>query len=75
MTVEIYSKPNCPLCEDAREILERVRTRVEFNLVEIDITADPVGGPAAALTRMAHRLLISCPGWEPWYPRVGNPEG
>lgn len=40
MTVEIYSKPNCPLCEDVKAILERVRTRVEFNLVEIDISRD-----------------------------------
>ena len=41
MTVEIYSKPNCPLCEDVKTILERVRTRVEFNLVEVDISRDP----------------------------------
>lgn len=42
MTVEIYSKPNCPLCDDAKAILERVRTEVEFKLVEVNITLDPV---------------------------------
>lgn len=41
MTVEIYSKPNCPLCEEAKAILRRVRERVEFDLYEVDITRDP----------------------------------
>jgi glutaredoxin len=38
--VTLYSKPDCPLCDEARGALERVRGRVGFNLREIDITAD-----------------------------------
>jgi len=39
-TVTLYSKPDCPLCDDARQALERVRGRAPFQLVEIDITTD-----------------------------------
>jgi glutaredoxin len=39
-TVTLYSKPDCPLCDDARQALERVRERAPFQLVEIDITTD-----------------------------------
>lgn len=42
MMVRIYSKPNCCLCEDAKAVLERVRERIPFELVEEDIRADPV---------------------------------
>ncbi|MGQ0506868.1 MAG: glutaredoxin family protein [Myxococcaceae bacterium] len=41
MRVEIYSKPDCGLCEEAKEILEQVRSRVPFELVEVNIEADP----------------------------------
>lgn len=41
MRVEIYSKADCPLCDDAKEILLAVRRRVPFELVEVDITTDP----------------------------------
>ncbi|MFZ5469199.1 MAG: glutaredoxin family protein [Myxococcota bacterium] len=42
MDVEIYSKPNCPLCDEAKEVLEKVQRRVPFRLREIDIESDPV---------------------------------
>ena len=38
--VTLYSKPDCPLCDEARGALERVRGRVGFDLTEVDITAD-----------------------------------
>jgi glutaredoxin len=41
MTVEIYSKPDCPLCDEAKEVLARVQRRVPFVLREVDITLDP----------------------------------
>jgi glutaredoxin len=41
MIVEIYSKPQCPLCDEAKEVLDRVRRRVPFELREVDITSDP----------------------------------
>ncbi|WNG16281.1 glutaredoxin family protein [Cystobacter fuscus] len=41
MMVRIYSKPDCHLCDQAREVLERVRARIPFELVEEDIRASP----------------------------------
>ncbi len=41
MKVEIYSKADCSLCDDAKAVLEAVRRRVPFELVEVDITLDP----------------------------------
>lgn len=41
MTVEIYSKPDCPLCDEAKEVLARVQRRIPFTLREVDITLDP----------------------------------
>ena len=38
--VVLYGRPQCHLCDDAREALERVRADVPFDLVERDITAD-----------------------------------
>jgi glutaredoxin len=38
--VTLYSKPDCPLCDEAREALARVRERSAFDLEEIDITGD-----------------------------------
>jgi glutaredoxin len=40
MIIEIYSKSQCPLCDEAKEVLARVRRRVPFELREIDITRD-----------------------------------
>jgi glutaredoxin len=39
--VILYSKSDCPLCDEARTALERVRARVPFELGEVDITTDP----------------------------------
>jgi glutaredoxin len=39
-TVVLYGRPGCHLCDDARDAIERVRARVDFDLVERDITAD-----------------------------------
>ena len=41
MIVEIYSKPQCSLCEEAKEVLAQVRRRIPFDLREVDITQDP----------------------------------
>lgn len=38
--VVLYGKPDCHLCDDAREVLERVRGELPFVLVERDITTD-----------------------------------
>jgi len=41
MLVRIYTKPACSLCEKVRFVLERVRERIPFELVEEDIRAHP----------------------------------
>jgi glutaredoxin len=40
--VTLYGKPGCHLCEDAREIVERVRSQHPFELREVDVSLDPV---------------------------------
>ena len=40
VTVTLYTKPDCSLCDDAREALERVRARRPFELHMVDITTD-----------------------------------
>ena len=37
----LYGRPGCCLCDDARELLLRVRDRRPFTLVELDIEQDP----------------------------------
>jgi glutaredoxin len=39
--VTLYGKPGCHLCEEAREVVERVRRQHPFELDEVDITLDP----------------------------------
>jgi glutaredoxin len=38
--VILYSKPDCPLCDEARAALGRVRERTAFQLDEVDISTD-----------------------------------
>ena len=37
VTVRIYIKPRCSLCEEARGLLEQLRTRVPFVLEVVDV--------------------------------------
>jgi glutaredoxin len=39
-SVVFYGRPGCHLCEQAHEVLERVRGRVPFSLHEVDIDGD-----------------------------------
>jgi glutaredoxin len=39
-TVVLYGREGCCLCDDAREVLERVRRRRGFDLHERDIESD-----------------------------------
>jgi glutaredoxin len=43
MKVDIYSKPSCPLCDEAIDVVERVRARIPFELRIISILEDPAG--------------------------------
>ena len=39
--VTLFGKPGCHLCEEAREVVDRVRQQHSFELDEVDITLDP----------------------------------
>jgi glutaredoxin len=41
VVVEIYSKPDCHLCEDAKSVLEKLQRRHGFELREVNIADDP----------------------------------
>jgi len=51
--VTLYSKPDCTLCDHARDALERVRERTPFELEEIDIN-----GEVRLLARYAERIPV-----------------
>jgi glutaredoxin len=38
--VELYGRAGCCLCDDARAVLEALRTELDFELVELDIDDD-----------------------------------
>lgn len=38
--VEIYSKPDCHLCDDAKAILRKLQRRHRFTLREVNIATD-----------------------------------
>ncbi|HYI17315.1 MAG TPA: glutaredoxin family protein [Solirubrobacteraceae bacterium] len=40
MTITLYTRPGCHLCDDARAALERVQRQHPFTLTEIDIESD-----------------------------------
>jgi len=40
ITVTLYGRPGCHLCDDARAVLQRLRARFGFALEEVDITTD-----------------------------------
>jgi hypothetical protein len=39
--VTLYGKPGCHLCDDARAVVERVRSKHPFELREVDVSLDP----------------------------------
>jgi glutaredoxin len=40
MQVTLYSKPGCHLCDDAKTVIERARSRYAFDIVIKDIRND-----------------------------------
>jgi glutaredoxin len=38
--ITVYSKPECHLCVEAMEVLQRLRSELGFELQEVDITTD-----------------------------------
>ena len=49
----LYGRSGCHLCDDAREVLERIRSDVAFELVERDIESDD-----ALLRRYLERIPV-----------------
>ena len=41
-TVVLYARPGCLLCDEARAVIERLRSTVEFVFEEVDIEQDDV---------------------------------
>jgi thiol-disulfide isomerase/thioredoxin len=41
-TLILYTKPDCGLCDEAHDAIERVRTQLAFDLRVVDISVDPV---------------------------------
>ena len=39
-TVTLYGRPGCHLCDEAREALQRVRSKTPFTLREVNIETD-----------------------------------
>jgi glutaredoxin len=39
--VEVFSRPACHLCDEAKVVIERVRNRFPFDLNVVDIESDP----------------------------------
>jgi glutaredoxin len=39
--VTLYGKPGCHLCEDAKAVIDEVRSAHAFDLREVDISLDP----------------------------------
>lgn len=38
--VEIYSKPDCHLCDEAKSVLLKVQKKIPFELVQVNIVDD-----------------------------------
>lgn len=39
--ITIYSKPDCHLCDLAKDVIERCRKKVDFTLEVVDISQNP----------------------------------
>ncbi len=53
LRVRLYSKPDCPLCDEAKLVLASVRQRVPFELEEVDVLDDP-----DVYARLAHEIPV-----------------
>jgi len=63
--VVLYGRPGCCLCDEARSVLERVRARQPFELIEVDIERDPA----------AAEFVMSVNGGNQTVPTVLFPDG
>jgi glutaredoxin len=61
-TVTLLGRPGCHLCDDARAVLERLRERHPFTLLERDIERDD-----ELLRRYLERIPVICLDGEELY--------
>jgi glutaredoxin len=52
--VTLYSRPGCHLCDDARQVIERVCAELGEEYVEVDIDTDP-----ALLSRYGEEIPVT----------------
>ena len=52
-TLILYTKPDCGLCDEAHDAIERVRAQLAFDLRVVDISADP-----ALVARYGQRIPV-----------------
>jgi glutaredoxin len=57
VTVTLYSKPACHLCEDARALLDELQQDFGFAIEEVDITSD-----AELFARYRHDIPVVVSG-------------
>lgn len=57
MTLVVFEKPGCPLCDDARELLENAEARFVFTLERRNIFEDE-----AAFIRYRYRVPVVTAG-------------
>ena len=54
MQLQFYTKPDCPLCDDAKSVLQRIGAKTSFIAIEeIDITKD-----LGLFTRYKHLIPV-----------------
>jgi len=51
--VTIYSRPDCHLCDRAKEVVERCKEKVDFTMEAVDISQD-----AELLARYRHDIPV-----------------
>ncbi len=39
--IKVYSKEDCCLCDDVKNVLKKVQKDIPFETIEVDITKDP----------------------------------
>jgi glutaredoxin len=72
MTLTLYSRPGCHLCEDMMAVIDRLPQRASFDVQVIDVSSDPdlerryglnipvllINGTEAARHRVSERDLL-----------------
>ena len=53
MQLTMYSRSGCHLCDDMKEVLDRIRRKQPFTLTIVDIASDPI-----LLKRYQHEIPV-----------------